>query len=63
MGFEAHEDVMSAQAETEKSSAEQQENTRTERQTMQPAKAAEPRRRLDPTRYGDWEKNGRCIDF
>jgi hypothetical protein len=21
------------------------------------------RRGLDPTRYGDWEKNGRCIDF
>ena len=19
--------------------------------------------RLDPTRYGDWELNGRCIDF
>ena len=19
--------------------------------------------KLDPTRYGDWEKNGRCIDF
>ena len=18
---------------------------------------------LDPTRYGDWERNGRCIDF
>ncbi|MCD8455871.1 DUF1674 domain-containing protein [Xylella taiwanensis] len=18
---------------------------------------------LDPVRYGDWEKNGRCIDF
>jgi hypothetical protein len=18
---------------------------------------------LDPTRYGDWEKNGQCIDF
>ncbi|MBM3952217.1 MAG: DUF1674 domain-containing protein [Rhodospirillales bacterium] len=18
---------------------------------------------MDPTRYGDWEKNGRCIDF
>lgn len=18
---------------------------------------------LNPTRYGDWEKNGRCIDF
>lgn len=21
------------------------------------------KRRLDPTRYGDWEKDGRCIDF
>jgi len=20
-------------------------------------------RGLEPTRYGDWEKNGRCIDF
>lgn len=19
--------------------------------------------KADPTRYGDWEKNGRCIDF
>ncbi len=18
---------------------------------------------LDPTRYGDWEKNGQCVDF
>ena len=27
---------------------------------------AEPKsekKRPDPTRYGDWEKNGRCIDF
>jgi hypothetical protein len=23
----------------------------------------EARPALDPTRYGDWEKNGRCIDF
>lgn len=23
----------------------------------------EDSKRLDPTRYGDWEKNGRCIDF
>jgi len=21
------------------------------------------RKGLEPTRYGDWEKNGRCIDF
>ncbi len=20
-------------------------------------------RGMEPTRYGDWEKNGRCIDF
>jgi hypothetical protein len=34
----------------------------------QPRKAEAPREHggrggLDPTRYGDWEKNGRCIDF
>ena len=34
-----------------------------------PTKDADPdaesggREGLDPTRYGDWEKNGRCIDF
>jgi hypothetical protein len=29
-----------------------------------PAPAApDARPALDPTRYGDWEKNGRCIDF
>ncbi len=22
-----------------------------------------PQGRPEPTRYGDWEKNGRCIDF
>jgi hypothetical protein len=32
---------------------------------QQPAAAVEHGGRggLDPTRYGDWEKNGRCIDF
>ncbi|WP_082547511.1 DUF1674 domain-containing protein [Rhodanobacter sp. Soil772] len=30
-----------------------------------PAADKEPGERPapDPTRYGDWEKNGRCIDF
>jgi hypothetical protein len=30
-----------------------------------PAKPIEigGRKGLDPTRYGDWEKDGRCIDF
>lgn len=26
-------------------------------------KAPDGRPAPDPTRYGDWEKNGRCIDF
>lgn len=26
-------------------------------------KSTTERPALDPTRYGDWEKNGRCIDF
>ncbi len=54
---------MSDQADTEKNFTEHQENPQAERQTKQPTKAAEPRTQLDPTRYGDWEKNGRCIDF
>jgi hypothetical protein len=28
-----------------------------------PDKASDERPAPDPTRYGDWEKNGRCIDF
>jgi len=36
--------------------------------TTSPVRAQRPveiggRKGLDPTRYGDWEKNGRCIDF
>jgi hypothetical protein len=29
----------------------------------QSAKEIGGRGGLEPTRYGDWEKNGRCIDF
>jgi len=28
-----------------------------------PPKEVGGRDGLEPTRYGDWEKNGRCIDF
>jgi hypothetical protein len=31
--------------------------------TIQPPEEIGGRGGLDPTRYGDWEKNGRCIDF
>lgn len=30
--------------------------------TAQPVEIGGPKG-LEPTRYGDWEKNGRCIDF
>ena len=33
-----------------------------EKAVEKPANAVD-KKRLDPTRYGDWEKNGRCIDF
>ena len=32
-------------------------------QTRQEQKEIGGRKGLEPTRYGDWEKNGRCIDF
>ena len=51
------------------------QNNQTESKNPQPQKKPEATRPkqpkeyggrkdgLDPTRYGDWEKNGRCIDF
>lgn len=42
-------------------SADQQTDD-TPRQTSERA-PSEQAERPDPTRYGDWEKNGRCIDF
>lgn len=34
-----------------------------EKKTPKTNKEIGGRKGLDPTRYGDWEKNGRCIDF
>ena len=34
-----------------------------EKTTDGPAEIGGRKTGLDPTRYGDWEKNGRCIDF
>ncbi len=30
---------------------------------IKPVKEIGGREGPDPTRYGDWEKNGRCVDF
>jgi hypothetical protein len=37
--------------------------SKTQRQETDRAKEIGGRGGLDPTRYGDWEKAGRCIDF
>ena len=45
------------------SSPEQEQEPMTEvTEAMQPHEEV-PSRSVEPTRYGDWEKNGRCIDF
>ena len=42
-----------------------EEETKPEANPSAPPAAPETGGRggLDPTRYGDWENNGRCIDF
>jgi len=46
-----------------------EQNAKTEQKTLPEQKTAElpkeigGRKGPEPTRYGDWEKNGRCIDF
>jgi hypothetical protein len=34
-----------------------------EKDKSKPPKEIGGREGLDPTRFGDWEKGGRCIDF
>lgn len=46
--------------------AEQQDAQNTQglaKKTSTPSEIGGRKDGLDPTRYGDWEKNGRCIDF
>lgn len=35
----------------------------TDSKSTKESKELNGRKGLEPTRYGDWEKNGRCIDF
>ena len=37
--------------------------TTAKKPATKPAKEIGGRGGLDPTRYGDWEKNGRAVDF
>lgn len=44
-------------------SAEKEKQSPAEVASQQPAVEVGGRKGPEPTRYGDWEKNGRCIDF
>lgn len=56
---------------TEKPTPENKENAQSEEKTgkstpespKEPIKEYGGRGGLEPTRYGDWEKDGRCTDF
>lgn len=37
--------------------------TADERSEQRPTEFGGRKKGLEPTRYGDWEKDGRCIDF
>ena len=56
-----HKDESQDKADAEKSKADKADNTPPEDQKR--SKEIGGRGGLDPTRYGDWEKAGRCIDF
>ena len=49
-------------SEVEKSKPELQSDDNSPEENERP-KEIGGRGGLDPTRYGDWEKGGRCIDF
>lgn len=57
--------VSQARPSSEISSPATPPDTRPAPDTAPPPIAEETggRKGLEPTRYGDWEKNGRCIDF
>ena len=49
--------------EADDAKAANPEKTSDTAQSGQKPKEVGGRNGPDPTRYGDWEKNGRCIDF
>ena len=51
-----------APSETQPTAEPQTSGTGTDVNSQKPKEIGGPKG-LEPTRYGDWEKNGRCIDF
>ena len=55
-----HKTTLTPEARRALAEAEARRKTRTEQPLP---KEVNGRAGPEPTRYGDWEKNGRCIDF
>ena len=53
---------MSDQESQEKPVDDETDGTAATTQDVKPKEYGGPKGK-EPTRYGDWEKNGRCIDF
>ena len=53
---------MSTQETPDKPSVTEEDGAKTDKSEQKP-KEVGGRKGPEPTRYGDWEKNGRCIDF
>lgn len=54
---------MDEQRKSVENEAEVQRQDHTKEQPPALPKEIGGREGLEPTRYGDWEKDGRCIDF
>ncbi|RFF28226.1 MULTISPECIES: DUF1674 domain-containing protein [unclassified Wenzhouxiangella] len=55
----ANPDQRAAESSHDQASSDGSSKTETDR----PREFGGRRNGLEPTRYGDWEKDGRCIDF
>ena len=53
---------MPEQESPDNDSGTDENGTQSGKQDQQPKEYGGPKGK-EPTRYGDWEKNGRCIDF
>ncbi|MDH3634823.1 MAG: DUF1674 domain-containing protein [Gammaproteobacteria bacterium] len=53
---------MSEQESADKPSEIDEDEAKVGKQDQKPKEYGGPKGK-EPTRYGDWEKNGRCIDF
>lgn len=58
-----HTDIYSLQGETISENPSNRPNTISSEKKEEKTPSSPNTPKLDPTRYGDWEKNGRCIDF